>query len=105
MGEKNVSAASSPGGRTPTTDLDGCAQARPDFSHRGHGVVNDFIGAGVDPVSFLQHSFLFGRAPRSNAERSRVWSQLWDFHAAMLPLSDMLNKFPAFHILDSTCAL
>ena len=48
------------------------------------GVVNDLIGAGVDPPAFLLHIFLFGRAVRSTAERSRVWSQL----------PDLLNKFP-----------
>ena len=85
---------SSAGGRNPATDPDGSAQAAPHSSHGGHGAVNDLIGAGMDPVAYLQHRLLFGRALRSNSERSRGWSQLRDFHAAMLPLSDILNKFP-----------
>ena len=84
---------SSAGGRNPTTDPDGSTQATPHGSHGGHGAVNDMIGAGMDPVGYLQHRLLFGRALSSNSERSRVWSQLRDFHAAMLPLSDILNKF------------
>ena len=71
---------SSPGGTTPTTDLDGCAQARLDCSHRGHGAVNDLIGAGVDR-----------KIPRvvAIARNCGTFMQLY-----MLPLSDMLNKFP-----------
>ena len=84
---------SSAGGRNSTTDLGGSAQARPDRSHRGHRVVNDVVGAAVDPLAFLQHRFLFWRARRSKAKRSGVWSQVRGFHAAMLPLSDILNKF------------
>eukprot|EP00435_Cladocopium_sp_Y103_P008302 s3962_g2.t1 len=88
--------------RDSTTNLDGAAEARPDSSDGGHGVVSDVIGAGLDPAAFLQHRFLFGRALCSQSERSRVWSQLRDFHAAMLPLSDTLNKFPfTFWILPS----
>lgn len=58
---------SSAGGRNPATDPDGSAQAAPHSSHGGHGAVNDLIGAGMDPVAYLQHRLLFGRALRSNS--------------------------------------